>query len=335
MTPNQRLYEQEIRHQIGLRRLSETTIRRAIGIINKTIADLEERLTKIRLEEKTQSQALREIDKMLVELRRKQKEFIGQLEIVIENDLEKLALYEARFNTRNLRAVAGVGFNIPTEAAIVAAASSRPFQGRYLREWMKGLDTSTASRIRDQVRIGYLEGQSVEAIVRRIRGTKSRRFEDGIIEISRRDAGRIVRTAMTHTANSSSQIIYEAASDVMSGVRYVAILDNRTSLVCAGLDGKVFPVDKGPRPPQHHNCRSTTAAVIKGAPPFSRESYAEWLKRQPTSVQDEVLGPTRGKLFRNGLKIDRFTDRKGQAWDLDELERRENGIWMKAGLNDE
>ena len=335
MTPNQRLYEQEIRHQIGLRRLSESTIRRSVRLINRTIADLEERLFKLKLEGKTQSQGLREIDKMLVEFRKKQKEYTAQLEVLIEEQLEGLSLYEARFNARNLRAVAGVGFNIPTDAAIVAAATSRPFQGRYLREWMKGLETATGARIRDQVRIGYLEGQGVEAIVRRIRGTRARQFKDGIVEISRRDAQRIVRTAMTHTANSSSQIVYEAASDVMSGVRYVAILDNRTSLVCAGLDGKVFAIDKGPRPPQHHNCRSTTAAVIKGAPPFSRESYADWLERQPANVQDEVLGPTRAKLFREGLKIDRFTDRNGRSWDLDELERRESGLWMKAGIDDE
>ena len=335
MNPNQRLYEQEVRHQIGLRRFSESTIRRSVALIDRTIEDLTARLRQLELDGVTEGQALRNINSLLRSFREQQAEFRQSLETLIAEDLEGLALSEARFNTRNISAAVGVGFNVPTEAASVAAANSRPFQGRFLREWISGLETATAARIRDQVRIGFLEGEGIDAIVRRIRGTRSRQFKDGIAEITRRDAQRIVRTAVSHTANSSSQIIYEAASDVISGVRYTAILDSRTSLICSGLDGNVYPIDSGPRPPQHPNCRSTTAAVVKGAPPFSRETYSDWLNRQPRSVQDEVLGPTRARLFREGLNIERFTDRRGQAWNLDELERRESGLWMQAGLDDE
>jgi len=57
-------------------------------------------------------------------------------------------------------------------------------------------------------------------------------------------------------------------------------------------------------------------------------TYHEWLKRQPAAVQDEVLGPTRGRLYREGkVKIDRFSV-DGRRLTLEELRRRE-------GLNPE
>lgn len=47
--------------------------------------------------------------------------------------------------------------------------------------------------------------------------------------------------------------------------------------------------------------------------------YDTWLRRQPTSFQNEVLGPTRAKAFRKGLKLDKFVDRAGNELTLDEL----------------
>lgn len=336
MQPNQRLYEREVRHQVGLRRLSSATLRKINSLLIRLDDDLEERIRRLSLDPNRKAASEAQIQRLLASWAAKRQEVVDALEAVVGSDMEVLGLYERDFNTAGLRsAAAGVGFNVATDASVIAAVNSQPFQGRFLREWIEGLDATIAALVRDQLRIGYLEGEGIPALVKRIRGTRSRGYQDGILEVSRRSATRIVRTAMTHTANAASQITYEAASESVQGVRYTAILDGRTSLVCAGLDGKVFPIDSGPRPPQHPNCRSTTAAVIKGAPSFSRETYQAWLKRQPRDVQDEVLGPSRAKLFREGVAVERFTDRKGEAWDLDELKTRENGAWMHAGLEDD
>jgi hypothetical protein len=54
--------------------------------------------------------------------------------------------------------------------------------------------------------------------------------------------------------------------------------------------------------------------------PLPRETYAQWLKRQPAPTQDDILGPARGKLFRSGkLTVDRFVDMKGKTLTLAEL----------------
>lgn len=63
-------------------------------------------------------------------------------------------------------------------------------------------------------------------------------------------------------------------------------------------------------------------------------TYPTWLKRQPARFQDEVLGPSRGRLFRRGdLPLTRFVDRNtGREYTLAELRRREPEAWEKAGL---
>lgn len=65
--------------------------------------------------------------------------------------------------------------------------------------------------------------------------------------------------------------------------------------------------------------RDAWATTNIGRVPAST-NYQEFLDRQSASFQDEVLGPTRGKLFRDGgLQLDQFVDRAGRNLTLDEL----------------
>src|SRR5690606_24421489 len=76
----------------------------------------------------------------------------------------------------------------------------------------------------------------------------------------------------------------------------------------------------------------STRASMNGQVPETM-SYGEWLRKQSASVQDEALGPTRGKLFRAGkLDVDRFVNRAGDQWTLDELRQREQEAFRKAGF---
>lgn len=63
-------------------------------------------------------------------------------------------------------------------------------------------------------------------------------------------------------------------------------------------------------------------------------TYAEFLGRQSVAFQDEVLGKTKGILFRKGgLKLDRFTTRTGAEKTLAELVKSEREAFVRAGLD--
>jgi len=63
-------------------------------------------------------------------------------------------------------------------------------------------------------------------------------------------------------------------------------------------------------------------------------TYQQWLKRQPSDFQEEVLGKTKAKLFRDGgLTLDRFVDRRGNELNLAELSRKDPTAFVDAGLD--
>lgn len=159
---------------------------------------------------------------------------------------------------------------------------------------------------------------------------------------AKKSAEQTTNTVVTGAAAQAQQKYYNANKEVFDGVLWVSVLDTKTSPICQNYDGRKFPLDSGPRPPVHINCRSQITPIVKDWEAMglsdlgegTREAmdgevpegltYFEWLKRQPPHIQDEVLGPARGKLFRAGkLNLDRYVDDTGRRLTLEELAGRE------------
>jgi hypothetical protein len=85
-----------------------------------------------------------------------------------------------------------------------------------------------------------------------------------------------------------------------------------------------------------HNCRSHIAPYFKKVPEVSKTNlgdrpqetdYQQWLKRQPRSVQEQVLGVKRTELLRSGkLTLDKFYSSNNDLYTLKELARRYKNI---------
>lgn len=273
---------------------------------------------------------------------------------LLRKELTGLALAERDFGVAALKAAypIRVSWTAPTVTSLRTVISARPFQGRILGEWARDLGRAKLKRVTQAVRIGWVEGQPVPELTR----TVSR-----LLEIDARGAEAVARTAVSFVSSATRDELYSSNDDIIKGVRWVSTLDGRTTPICIARDGEVYPVDSGPRPPAHFNCRSTTVPVTKsweelgltGAnpekpisrpfvtdsrkvaniPPAERErlvgqvadqSYAEWLADQSSEFQDDVLGKARAEVFRRGaLPIDRFVNETGHWLNLDELRARE------------
>ena len=62
-------------------------------------------------------------------------------------------------------------------------------------------------------------------------------------------------------------------------------------------------------------------------------SYGDWLAAQNAERQDQILGPTRGKLLRSGgVKPGDFYNDKGKFLTLKDLRDRDAAAFTKAGL---
>lgn len=79
------------------------------------------------------------------------------------------------------------------------------------------------------------------------------------------NASRLARSELNRVCGLANSDAYNE-SEMVEQYEFVAVLDNRTSEICADMDGKIFDKkDYEPgvnAPPMHPNCRSTTVAVI-------------------------------------------------------------------------
>jgi hypothetical protein len=261
VTYNQDFYDASLRHQIDLLRFGSGVSRRVVSILDETQADLRKQVER-RLGKSTalDSGGLRR----LAELERA----IDQTRSGAWNDVAQhwtrtavdVALDEPAFVAGALRSILPVelDFVMPSERTLKALALARPFQGRHLKEWAESAQRSDLTRIKQQIRIGMVQGESARDIAARVFGAR------GAMEMTRQQADAVTRTVINHVSNAAQASFLAENSDLFSEEQLVATLDARTTLLCASLDGKRSPVGKGPKPPLHVRCRSIVVAVIDG-----------------------------------------------------------------------
>lgn len=228
--------------------------------------------------------------------------------VTLSDDLT--AAVQGAPQTYSLTAAKGATITLPNGEVVVKA--------------FNGIVESQAELFSQVVRNGLLTGETTQEIAKRLIGKLQIGQAGSVRQIA--EAGgqatiaannqviTLVRTSINQVANAASQQVYEANQDITKKYRYTATLDMRTSPICRALDGQEFPYGKGPTPPQHFNCRSTTVPVIDydelgftPPPPGRRASmdgpvpanttYGQWLKEQSAQVKAEVLGKEKVRYF--------------------------------------
>ncbi len=197
--------------------------------------------------------------------------------------------------------------------------------GEVISKAFRGIAVDQAERFSQVVRQGLLTGEPTPAIAKRLIGSLQFGEEAKTVKqliaaggqataVADNQVIALVRTSINQVANTASQQVYEANQDITPRYRYVATLDTRTSAICRALDGREFEYGKGPTPPQHFNCRSTTVPVIDykalgfTPPPAGtrasadgqvpvNESYGQWLAKQPLPVKAKALGANKVAYF--------------------------------------
>ena len=233
-----------------------------------------------------------------------------QLNVVALSD-DLFAAVQGAPATFNLTAAQGATITLPNGEVVTKA--------------FRGIAVDQAERFSQVVRQGLLTGEPTPAIAKRLIGSLQFGEEAKTVKqliaaggqataVADNQVIALVRTSINQVANTASQQVYEANQDITPRYKYVATLDTRTSAICRALDGREFEYGKGPTPPQHFNCRSTTVPVIDykalgfTPPPAGtrasadgqvpvNESYGQWLAKQPLPVKAKALGANKVAYF--------------------------------------
>jgi len=342
---NDKLLAASIKRNLFLQRFENREVQQIVAMFNdEVLPDIVDKLPKpLRGVQRTEN--VTEENFRLAQLRKVIREgtVYANLRDKLVDDLVLASDSAAKSLVNTLTKITPIQFDFiaPAPRTLQSLVTKNPFEGDIMGNWWKKLEKSTADDIYTSLRIGLSEGESVPQLVERIEGTAAQLFEDGTAETARRHMEAIVRTSTNQVMTDAREATYKANDDIIKGVQYVATLDGRTTERCMTLDGDVFPVGEGPRPPQHWNCRSTTSPVLKSfeemdipakeLPASTRASmngqvpakttYPQWLKDQPKSVQNKALGIGKAEKFRAGVPLDKFVNDKGETLTLKQLDR--------------
>lgn len=234
--------------------------------------------------------------------------------------------YEAQFYTATLRAM---GQTVQPSTIVSGTVN---VMGDTLDQWQERLLNNDMQRLKMGLNLGVRLGENEAALRARLLGQSALGGIGGAVEATRRELDTLVRTA-TDVFADLARVQIDTSNGLQGREVYVAILDSRTTKLCAGYHGKTFEVGRGPRPPLHWYCRSTRVPLVGDRTP-SLPSYREWLNRLSARDQDEVLGPRQGASFRAGtLAVEGFREPAWRGLDLKRLAERERHVFEAAGMD--
>lgn len=360
------LFEVLTQHQAYLYRASSQSVNELLTIFNDEsalmLAKLRDLLDELNDSEKVAIASGQYTTTNLKEIR----DLISQWFMAINTSLPEaftvsataLAVYEANFTAK----LYGGKIKQPNGDKLYKAAKKVPLVGGALvDDLLIKLAESARQKVEYAIRDGISSGKTNQEIVQRIRGTKRLNYEDGVLTSSKVDIDRTVRTVRSHVANQAYLDTFNKIG--FEYVRFVSVLDGRTTKLCASLDGSVWEVNDPAKrvPPLHPNCRSILVPVEKdgrlvGERPFvmderrvkdipkdersqligqldANTTFKEFFSKTDDFFQKEWLGPKRYKLYKEGkFDFDKFFDPEGRLYTLDQLRKLDEQTFKELGL---
>lgn len=172
------------------------------------------------------------------------------------------AYYQSGFDVARGIGSTPVGFGALDTQTIDQVLNAK-FEGRNFSSRVWTNSDILATKLKNTLAVAIANGQSVYKTASEVRND---------FGVGQYYAERLIRTESNHFHNEGELEAYKAMG--FEYFQFLATLDNRTSEICAEMDGKKFKVSEGIPgdnvPPLHPNCRSTIVPYFKGYEPETR-----------------------------------------------------------------
>lgn len=314
------IIESFISHQIWLQQNASHEVNELAPFIQQMRDEVKKKVRAFGDDSRTRQN----LDKLLKDLNAILSGITGDWETKLTEDLQALAKYEADWVAKTLQVAVKTEFVTPSPEQVWSAIKFNPLDLDHkpadFIALMDGWGAAEVNRLFMGVKSGFVQGLTTRQIIQNVVGA------GGLADVSQRNAATVIRTALNHVSTEAREMVYKKNSDIVKKYEIVATLDSRTSTICRYYDGQKYEVGKGPLPPFHPNCRTTTAPVLSSEFDFldagakraargadggeqvnANTTYYEFLKQQPAWFQDKALGPVRGSIFRNaGMTTEEF-----------------------------
>lgn len=246
---NDLLLSESIRHQVALQGYGAGVVQRIMAVLNRSDARLAAELA-VLLEGMTPTTfQMERLESLLTSVRSLSTAAYDQMGKALTDELREFVAYEVSYQHQMLVSHVPVAVHVAAVSAesVYAAALARPFQGVLLKNVWSDLEAQKFKKVRQSIAQGYVEGKTTDQIIRELRGTRAKGYEDGLIQRDRRDVEAVVRTALGHTAGMAQDRVMEANTDLLKALQWSSTLDLRTSAPCRIRDRLLYtPGDHKP-----------------------------------------------------------------------------------------
>jgi SPP1 gp7 family putative phage head morphogenesis protein len=327
-----------LRHSLQLLRLSAGQQAEVEGILKELEAELKALLRANVLSEAGK----REIEALIREADAAIAANYGKIPQLV--DTHALAVIVADKTVAAIGEVIPATIAAPTAERLASLTKDVLIEGAPSSAWWAKQGEDTAFKFAGVVRQGVINGWTNEQIVARIAGSRT---ETGIMDIARRNARSLVHSSVMSAANAARLATFQKNGRYIEGVRWLATLDSHVCPRCAALDGQAWNLEGEPlkgttvaflAPPIHFADRCSLTPIPKSLAEFGIElpegtrasaegpisattTFADFLRRQPESFVDKVLGKRRADLFLAGkLNLRDLISGTGRELTLAELE---------------
>ncbi|HHZ4751435.1 TPA: polymorphic toxin-type HINT domain-containing protein [Yersinia enterocolitica] len=251
-TINERLRDEAIAHSLFQSRYGAGVAREMVKVLNESDAEISARLIVALDGVNPNSVTVKRLESLLASVRLVNKQAINAMYASLSDELLDFAKHEAGYQLSLFDSLlpGSVLNRFPlaaiTQEQVYAAAMAQPFQGRLLRDWAENIEADRMTRIINTVKNGYLAGDTVEQMVRKVRGTKARNYQDGAIDAGRRNVTAVVKTAVTHLAAVARDKFADNNSNIIDAKQWLSTLDNKTSHDCIIRDRLKYTLEGKP-----------------------------------------------------------------------------------------
>jgi hypothetical protein len=270
-------------HGVDLTGLEEHERRQVLALLDDLQRDLVSQLSSI---DPTDPSAVTYKQQRLFNLLKQSRETINGSYADItkqqSKDMRRLAELESLFANGAVNQALGFEWSDTqlTAEQLRAIASDVMIEGSPARDWWRGQRDDLKQRFEREIRMGMLQGESIDEMVRRIRGksdgtffttthpktgkkTRVYNFQGGVMAKSTREATALTRTSVAAVAAEARFQSFVENADVVKGVQQISMMDGRTSEICLAYANKIFLFEESDLKRAGKTYRETQAGIAK------------------------------------------------------------------------
>lgn len=262
MSLNDQIVAESLDHQEALGSQANDLVASATEILNKYDSRIEHQLERIKVDVSASV-----VTDSIVNVKKINAAAYESIEEQLVLDMVSTAEDEVDFQVQLMQGKLpkGISLALLPEGTINRIVELEVINGYRLHGYIDGMRTGRNKRLEQSIRRAASVNQGSTALLKEVMGTKVLHYMDGVLAVSRRSLDQIVRTIQVGVVTNTRTEFYKRNDEIVIGMKWVSTLDKKTSSICQERDGMIFPIDEGPRPPAHLNCRSEMIPVMKEA----------------------------------------------------------------------